>query len=55
MSTELVKDNMHIFRAFSEEMHNDNLEEFVKTRHAGSPLFKGPAAMVLNEEEKERR
>jgi hypothetical protein len=46
---------MHIFRAFSEEMHNNNLEEFVKTHTQASPLSKGPAAMVLNEDEKERR
>ena len=41
MSTELVKDNTHIFRAFSKEMHNDNLEEFVKTRHPGQSSVQG--------------
>ena len=41
MSTELVKDNVHIFWAFSEEMHNDSLEEFVKTRHAGQSSVQG--------------
>jgi hypothetical protein len=52
MSTELVKDNMHIFRAFSERMHNDNLEEFVKTRQAG-PLSKGPVTILRYEKRKE--
>jgi len=41
MSTELVKDNMNIFQAFSEEMHNDNLEWFVTTRHAGQSSIQG--------------
>ena len=41
MSTELVKSNMYIFRAFSERMHNDNLEEFVKTRQAGRSSVQG--------------
>ncbi len=50
MSTELVKDNMHIFRAFSEKMHNDNLEEFVETRQAG-PLQR-LVTIVLYEERK---
>ena len=35
MNTELVSDSMNIFQAFSEWMHNDNLEGFVTTRHAG--------------------
>ena len=55
MSTELVRDNLNIFQAFSEGMYNDHLERFVEKRHAGSSLFKGPATMVLNKEEKERR
>jgi len=41
MSTELVKDNMNIFQAFSEEMHNDNLGEFVETRQAGQSSIQG--------------
>jgi len=31
MNVESVKDNMNIFRAFSEGMHNDNLERFEET------------------------
>ena len=41
MSTELVKDNMHIFQAFSEGMHHDKLEEFVTTRQTGQSSVQG--------------
>ena len=41
MSTELMKDDMNIFQAFSEEMHNDSLGEFVKTRQAGQSSVQG--------------
>ena len=33
MSTELIRDNMNIFQAFLEGMHDDNLEGFVEWRH----------------------
>ncbi|HXY88788.1 MAG TPA: hypothetical protein VEG44_10130 [Candidatus Acidoferrales bacterium] len=41
MSTELVSDNMNIFQAFSEGMHNDYLEGFVTTRQAGQSSVQG--------------
>ena len=41
MRTELVSDNMNIFRAFSEGMDNDNLGEFVETRQAGQSSVQG--------------
>ena len=37
MNIESVRENINIFRAFSEGMHNDNLERFVETLQA-SPL-----------------
>jgi len=31
MGTELIRDNMNIFRAYSEGMHNDNSERLMET------------------------
>ena len=41
MSTELMRDNMNILQAFSEEMHNDSLGKFVETRQAGQSSIQG--------------
>jgi hypothetical protein len=55
MSTELIRDNMNIFRTFSEGIHNDSLEGFVEMTgqsSQASPLSREPVTIVLYEEKR---